>query len=209
MSWVAVGAAAVTVVGGAINQRNAAKAQKSGNDAAIAEQARQYDQTREDQLPWLQAGGSALTQMQRLNAGDYSSFQASPDYQFAMQQGIQGLDRSAARNGNLFSGGHSADLMKFGQGLASQNYNTYYNRLAGLAGVGQTAANNIGQFGQNAATNIGNLQVANGQARASTYDAYGQGLAGLAGAFNRGYQQNSAQNGGGTGWYFGNNPGPG
>lgn len=209
MSWVAVGAAAVTAVGSAYSANKSAKAQGKGGDAAIAEQRRQYDQTREDQLPWLQAGGSALTQMQRLNAGDYSSFQASPDYQFAMQQGIQGLDRSAARGGNLFSGGHSADLMKFGQGLASQNYNTYYNRLAGLAGVGQTAANNIGQFGQNAANSIGGAYQANGLARASTYDAYGQGIAGLAGAFNRGYQQNSAQNGGGSGWYFGNNPGRG
>lgn len=209
MSWVAVGAAAVTAVGSAYSANKSAKAQGKGGDAAIAEQRRQYDQTREDQLPWLQAGQGALTQLQKLNAGDFSGFKDSPDYQFAYDQGMQALDRSAASRGNLFSGGQQADLMKFGQGLATQNYGNYYNRLASMAGVGQTAATNLGQFGQNAASNIGNLQMANGQARASTYGAYGHGLAGLAGAVNYGYQQNRAANGGGTGWYFGNNPGPG
>lgn len=209
MSWVAVGAAAVTAVGSAYSANKSAKAQAKGGDAAIAEQRRQYDQTREDQLPWLQAGQGALGQLQKLNAGDFSGFIDSPDYQFALQQGTQALDRSAASRGNLFSGGQQADLMKFGQGLATQNYGNYYNRLASMAGVGQTAATNLGQFGQSAASNIGNAHMANGQARASTYGAYGQGLAGLAGAANYGYQQNRANNGGGTGWYFGNNPGPG
>lgn len=208
MSWVAVGAAAVTAVGSAYSANKSDKAQQKGGDAAIAEQRRQYDQTREDQLPWLQAGGNALTQMQKLNAGDFSGFTDSPDYRFAYDQGMQALDRSAAARGGLFSGGQQADLMKFGQGLATQNYGNYYNRLASMAGVGQTAATNLGQFGQSMANNIGNAQMANANARASTYGAYGQGLAGLAGAFNYGYQQNRANNGN-TGWYFGNNPGPG
>lgn len=208
MSWVAVGAAAVTAVGSAYSANKSAKAQQKGGDAAIAEQRRQYDQTREDQLPWLQAGQGALGQLQKLNAGDYSGFTDSPDYAYTRDEGMNGINRHLAAKGGFYSGGGDADRMRFLSGLASQNYNTYYNRLANLAGVGQTAANNLGSFGQSAASNIGNAQMANGQARASTYGAYGQGLAGLAGAFNYGYQQNRANNGN-TGWYFGNNPGPG
>jgi hypothetical protein len=179
MSWVAVGAAAVTVVGGYFSNKEANKGASKGANAQVGEQRRQYDQTRTDLMPWLQAGQGALTQMQQLNAGNFDSFKTSPDYQFAYDQGMQSLDRSAASRGGLYSGGHSADLMKFGSGLASQNYNNYYNRLAGLAQVGQTTGGSLGEFGANAATNIGN-------ARASAYNQIGQNnaqfAAGTAGA---------------------------
>lgn len=179
MSWVAVGTTAVTVVGGYLSNKSANKGAQDGADAMTAEQRRQYDQTRNDLMPWLNAGSGALTQMQALNGGDFSSFKASPDYQFALDQGMQSLDRSAASRGGLYSGGHSADLMKFGQGLASQNYGNYYNRLAGLAGVGQTTGQSLGQFGANAANQIGG-------ARQSAYNNIGQNnadfYAGTAGA---------------------------
>ena len=77
MSWAAVAGAAITVVGGAINNRNARKGQNAalkGQDAATAEQARQYDQSREDMLPWLNAGKDNLGTLQALNSGDFSSF---------------------------------------------------------------------------------------------------------------------------------------
>lgn len=179
MTWGAVGAAAVTVVGGYLSNRSANKGAQAGADAMAGEQARQYDQTRRDLMPWLQAGGGALDQMQQLNLGNFSSFKQSPDYQFALDQGMQSLDRSAASRGGLYSGGHSADLMKFGQGLASQNYGNYYNRLASLAGVGQTTGQSLGSFGANAANQIGG-------ARQSAYNQIGQNnadfYAGTAGA---------------------------
>lgn len=216
MPW---GIAAAAVVGAySANQQSkaakgAANAQTRAADAATAEQQRQFDLTRQDQQPWLQAGQNALTQMQALNSGDFSSFKESPDYQFAFNQGLQGLDRSAAARGSLFSGGHSADLMQFGQGLASQNYGNFYNRLAGLSGTGQTTASGLGSLGANMANNIGNNYMNAGNARASAYgsiaDSNSQLAGGIGGAFNNWYQQNSAKNGGGTGWYLGNNPGVG
>lgn len=216
MPW---GIAAAAVVGAySANQQSkaakgAANAQTRAADAATEEQRRQFDLTRQDQQPWLQAGQNALTQMQALNSGDFSSFKESPDYQFAFNQGLQGLDRSAAARGSLFSGGHSADLMQFGQGLASQNYSNFYNRLAGLSGTGQTTASGLGTLGANMAGNIGNNLMNAGNARASAYgniaDANSQLAGGIGGAFNNWYQRNSANNGGGTGWYLGNNPGKG
>lgn len=216
MSWVAV--ASVAVGAYSANRQNSAakdgaRAQQQGLDAATGEQRRQYDQTREDQMPWLQAGQGALSQLQALNSGDYSSFKESPDYQFTLDQGFKGLDRSAAARGGLYSGGHSADLVNYGQGAASQQYGNYYNRLASLAGVGQTAANSLGGFGQNAANQIGYNAIQGGNNRASSYQAQGnnnsQFAAGLGGSLANWYQNNSAQNGGGTGWYLGNNPGKG
>lgn len=176
MAWVAVASGVIalgTSVYGANQQKNAQnksiKAQQGAADAATQEQARQYDQTRADQQPWMQAGQGALGQMQALNSGDFSSFTQSPDYQFAFDQGLQGLDRSAAARGSLYSGGHSADLMKFGQGLASQNYNQYYNRLAGLSGTGQSTASGLGQMGQQYANNVGQIGLNQANNMASSY----------------------------------------
>jgi hypothetical protein len=216
MPW---GVAVAAVVGAysANQQSKAAKgsanASQRAADAATAEQARQYDQTRQDQQPWMQAGQGALTQMQALNSGDFSSFKQSPDYQFAFDQGLQGLDRSAAARGSLMSGGHSADLLKFGEGLASQNYNTFYNRLQSMANQGQTTASGLGQAGQQYANNVGQIGMNNANNMASSYqqqaNANSQLAGSVGGAFNNWYQSNSAKNGGGSGWYVGNNPGKG
>jgi hypothetical protein len=169
MAWVAVGA---TVISGAISlygQNKAAKAQQKGADAATAEQARQFDQSRADQQPWLQAGQQALTQQQALNSGDFSSFYQSPDYAFARDQGLQSLERGAAARGGFMGGGADADRMNFASGLASQNYGNFYNRLAGMSNTGQGTATNLGNLGANYANNMGNLAINQGGARASSY----------------------------------------
>lgn len=217
MSWVAAAVTVGTALYSANQQKQAAKgaanAQSRAVDAATAEQKRQFDLTRQDRQRWLEAGQGAVTQMQALNSGDFSSFKESPDYQFAFDQGLQGLDRSAAARGSLYSGGHSADLMKFGQGLASQNYNQFYNRLAGLSGTGQTTASGLGTLGQQYANNVGQIGMNNANNMASSYqqgaNANSQLAGALGGAFNNWYSRNSANNGGGTGWYIGNKPGKG
>lgn len=71
--------------------------------------------------------GGQVGQTRALNA-----FQQGPGYQFAQQQGEQGLMRNAAQRGMLASGNTSADLMKFNQGLANQEYGNWQNRLGGL-----------------------------------------------------------------------------
>lgn len=147
----------------------AANAVQRGADAATAEQARQYDQSRQDQMPWMQAGQSALGQLSALAGGDFSGFYNSPDYQFNRDQGLQALDRSAAARGGMYSGGADADRMSFASGLASQEYGNHWNRLAGLANVGQATANNLGNLGANYATNVGNNIMTGANARASAY----------------------------------------
>ena len=194
MSWAAVAGAAVSVGGGVIQSNKAKKganAQAAAADAAARESGRQYDQTRQDMMPWLNAGTNALSQMQALNSGDFSSFQQSPDYQFAFDQGMRALDRSAAARGSLFSGGADADRIAFGQGLASQQYGNYYNRLAGLAGIGQTSANQLGQFGAQNAANQGQYAMGSANARASAYgqqaNAWTIALAGVGSAVGYGF----------------------
>lgn len=100
-------------------------------------------------------------------AADYSAFYKSPDYQFAQQQGTLALERSAAAKGLLNSGGTLKDLTSFGQGLASQQYGNYFNRLASLAGMGQTAAGTGAQTATSFGQTIGNTQQNLGAAQAS------------------------------------------
>lgn len=197
MSWVAVGVGGAALIKGVMDNRAAGKAtsaQQKGYDAATAEQARQYDQSREDQKPWLQAGQSALGQLSALAGGDFTGFYNSPDYQFARDQGLQGVDRSAAARGGMYSGGADADRMKFASGLASQEYGNHWNRLAGLANVGQSTASNLASLGQNYANNVSNNLIGAANSRASAYgakaDAWGNALTGAAGAFGYGYGNN-------------------
>jgi hypothetical protein len=167
-----------------------AQGQVAASQYATDEQRREYDQSRQDQLPFLQAGQDALGRQAAFLNGDWSGFENSPDYKFALDQGLKLSDRSAAARGSLFSGGHSADLMQLGQGLAQQNANDYWNKLAGRAGQGQVTASNLGQLGANMATNIGNNAMNGANARASSYantaNAWGNAtnqLAGLVGQY--------------------------
>lgn len=169
MPWGAAIAAVGTIASGAMSAKGAKDAARSGTAAqmaAIDEQRRQFDISRQDQMPWLDAGREGLDRMRAAMNGDFSSFQNSPDYQFAYDQGLKAVQRG--QPGNFFGGGQSADLVRFGQGLASQQYGNWWNRNAGLAGLGQTAGQGLGALGQNYAnsyqTAMGNI----GDMRASS-----------------------------------------
>lgn len=112
---------------------------------------------------------------------DYSEFYKSPGYEFRLQEGVNALDRSAAARGKLNSGQQGKALMEYGQGIASAEFGNYANRLAALAGTGQTAVAQGGQFGMASAANQGNAMMNAGAARASGY-------AGMANAVNRGVE---------------------
>lgn len=188
--------------------KSAARAQQRAASSAIEQTQMNYDRTQQDLQPYIDAGKGAIAKMQSLNSGDFSSFKQSPDYQFRFDQGLQALDRSAAARGSLFSGGHSADLIGYGQGMASQSYNDFYNRLAALSQGGQGAAANLGSVGTGNAASIGgylqNAATAQGNAAINSANAnsnmVGQ-LAGLAGNYfgQRGSATSSSYSLGGNG----------
>lgn len=191
-------AAAAIGVGGSLlasrSQSNAAKsaaqASQAATDAATAEQRRQYDLARQDQMPWLQAGTKALGTYANLlgqNGADAQSaamaqFQASPDYNFRLNEGARALTARNAALGIQDSGAAQRSALQYAQGLASSEYGNYANRLAALAGVGQTAANTNAQVGQNYANAVGNLYQNNANNLASSYATRGQAQAGLYGS---------------------------
>lgn len=86
-------------------------------------------------------GGSSAVSQNNEYANKLKALMANPDsiaktgaYQFQYNQGQQALERSAAARGMSGSGNVLAELMKYGQGQASQAYDTEANRLAALSG---------------------------------------------------------------------------
>lgn len=75
-----------------------------------------------------------------------AQFQVDPGYAFRMSEGMKGLERSAAARGGLLSGAALKGIQRYGQDLASQEYQNAFNRyqtartntlnpFASLAGV--------------------------------------------------------------------------
>lgn len=192
----AVTGAVITAAGAAYSanqQRKAGKEAARGAREAAELSQRQYEQTRQDLMPYMQSGERALGLIERMNAGDYSQFQTSPDYAFARDQGIKALDRSAAARGTLYSGGQLAALADFASGLATQNLNTYYNRLMQLAGLGQNSAAGVGSAGMTMAGQAGaayqNAADALAAGRIGAANTYGQLGEQLSKAFGRWWEQ--------------------
>lgn len=118
----------------------------------------------------------------------YDEFRQSPDYEFAYQEGLSALDKSAAARGTLQSGGYGRELTRYGQGVASQQFNNYANRLAQLAGGGQAATGSVSAAGLATSGNIGNAYMAGGQQQGNALQnaatARASGYAGVANAAN-------------------------
>ena len=176
----------------------AAQLQKQEADAALAFQKQEFSTQQANEAPFLKAGQGAIGDLSSLlNHGGFPDYnqtftaptaaqaEATPGYQFQLQQGEQALARSAAASGDLLSGGQLKAQDEFAQGLASTNYQNAYNnalqtfgtnynvfqqnqanrfnRLASVAGIGQTSAGQLGAQGQGAANNISNLLLTSGQ----------------------------------------------
>jgi hypothetical protein len=119
-------------------------------------------------------------------------FTADPGYAFRMSEGMKGLERSAAARGGLLSGSALKGIQRYGQDLASQEYQNAFNRyqtartntlnpFQSLAGVAQSSANTLtgaaGTLGQNIGSNIigaGNAMAA-GQVGSANAIAQGVG----------------------------------
>jgi hypothetical protein len=150
---------------GASASKSAANTQAAAADRAGELQERMFNKQVELQEPWRQAGMNALNRMQ---SGDVMGMM-DPSYQFRLGEGMKALDRQAAARGGLISGGALKAAQRYGQDFASQEFGNAYNRLAGLAGVGQTATGAMGSAAGQFGTNAGNLMTGAAAARASGY----------------------------------------
>lgn len=179
-----VAAAAIGAVGAGLASRSASKGQQAAAQAsqqaadyATREQARQYDLSRADYAPYLKAGTGAIKSYSDLigqNGADarqaaMAQFQASPDYNFRLNESLRALTARNAALGIQDSGAAQRSALTLAGNQASGEFNNYANRLASLTGVGQTAAQNNAALGQNYASAVGGIAQNNAQNLASSY----------------------------------------
>ena len=183
MPWMALAIGGSALLGASAS-KSAANTQAAAADRSGELQERMFNKQVELQQPWQQAGQTALNALVPM-ATNYQKFgmdqfQQDPGYGFRLAEGQKALDRAAAARGGLISGGALKAAQRFGQDLGSQEYQNAFNRyqternamlnpLQSLAGVGQTATNQIGNAASNFGTNAGNLATSAGAARASGY----------------------------------------
>lgn len=158
---------AIGAIAGSKGSKRAGKASAAGYAAAGDELRNGLTAATGYQRPFLDMASPAINSLTALNSGDYSGFESSPDYQFALQQGGQAVDRSAAARGNLNSGNTLVAQQRFGQGLAGQQLGAYRNSLFQTIGTGQHAADNLTSATLNTSQGIGNTLIGGGDARAS------------------------------------------
>lgn len=208
-----LGGSAISTAGQIFGADQQADAISGASRRANELQRYMYDTSRADQAPWRDIGVAALGQLGSVyglngQPGNFDAFTQSPDYQWRLQQGQQSLEHSAAARGKLFSGSTQKALTDYGQGAASQEFGNWFNRLSGLAGTGQAATNQIGQYGMNYANQAGQNYLNSGMAQASSYGNMANALSGFAGDAAYGYGRGMfGQPGVGGGGTFGLNSG--
>lgn len=201
----ALGASATTaaVVGGvaslagAAAQSNSAKkaAQAQANAASSADalQKYQYEQTREDNMPALDARNASLDRMRELlgisdNKGaagfgslggaiDTGDVTTDPGYQFGLSEGLKAQGNMLGARGMRNSGAAIKAATRYGTDYATTKYDNAFNRvvanrsaqlnpLQSLAGLGQTGASTVANAGQNYASTVGGNRIGVGNAQA-------------------------------------------
>jgi len=110
-----------------------------------------------------------------------NALQANPAYQFNLQQGMDAINKASAARGMYYAPSTLQGLGSYAQGMASQEYGNIWNRLFNMAGMGQNAATQTGQFGATAATQAGNLGIQGANAQAAGIMGQGQAYQGMIG----------------------------
>jgi hypothetical protein len=123
--------------------------------------------------------------MQRFAAPTAAEAEATPGYQFTLQQGLKATQNSAASRGLGTSGAALKGASTYATGLADSTYNDVYNRalntyktnygaasdgaarLQGIVSNGQNAAGGLGALGAQTASNIGNTITSGANAQAA------------------------------------------
>jgi hypothetical protein len=202
MVWNVIIPAAATLIGARMASKgaqSAADTSAAAADRASEIQREMFERQVELQEPFRQVGLNALRKLEPI-ASEYTpfgmeQFQADPGYAFRMSEGMKALERGAAARGGLLSGATIKGAQRFGQDLASQEYQNAFSRyqrerearlnpLQSLAGVGQTTAQTLGEAGRSYGNTLGNIGMGQaavqGQAGLARASAYGNALNQLA-----------------------------
>ena len=182
----AIIAGGASLLGGAFSAHaanSAANTQANAANNATAAQEQMFEETRSDQAPWREAGKTALGSIagmsdffnHQFNAKDLND-NLAPNYAFMRDQGVT----AATNASNLYSPGgntvkaatdYAENYAGNAYEQAFQNYSAnqtnIFNRLAAIAGLGQTAGSASTTGAPSFASGIANSTIGAGNARAA------------------------------------------
>jgi len=194
MPWAAAAAVGGAVLGASIQgnaAENAADTQANATRESNATQKAMYDQTREDNMPALDARNASLHRMRELLGigGDAASrgygslggginpgdVQNEAGYQFGLNQGLTAQSNQLGARGMRNSGSAIKAATRYGNDYATTKYDNAFNRivanrsaqlnpLQSLAGASQTGASTVANAGGNYANTVSGNQTALGNA---------------------------------------------
>ena len=206
--WVAGAVVGSSLIGAVASNKAAGTQAQASRDATAAQQDALAKQTALNQ-PFYDTGVNAMNKLagQAAYTPEKFNYQADPGYAFRFNEGMKGLNATAAARGGLISGNALKGATDYGQAAGSQEYQNAYNRYLTnnaqtlqayntntanqqyLANLGQSSANNqanqIGNFGNAAAGNI----IGAGNATAAGYMGGANAVSNAAGTYLN-YNQN-------------------
>lgn len=160
---------------GADTAKDAAKLQAEAVDKALGSIQTGYNTGRADLQPYYSTGTKSLAEIANLQGQNgrqqqqeaFNRFTVSPDYQFRFGEGQKALQNTAAAKGSLYSGNTAKALTDYGQGMASQEYGNYYNRLNDTTKQGALTAGTLANLSTDYFGNQADLLRTKGDAIAS------------------------------------------
>lgn len=183
--------------------KDAAQIQADAAANALKLQREQFEYQQKLLEPYRRRGESALNRLAGVMGLDGQPAQPQqllemdPGYAFRLGEGMKALERVQAARGNMLSGGAIKAGQRYAQDFASGEYGNAYNRLANIAGLGQTVGGQLGsaaqQFGQTAGETMSQGANALAAGRIGRTSGYMGGIGGAVGAYQN-YQNQQQQN---------------
>lgn len=133
-----------------------------------------FDQASGEYQPYAEAGAGALERLQ-----DPTAFETSPGYAFRLAQGEEAIQRASGVSGSPYGGRTLKALQDYAQNTASAEYGNWWNRQAGLAGMGLTAASGRAGLSSRAGELLAGIDTGEAGALATLSSGRGTALAGL------------------------------
>jgi hypothetical protein len=220
--WAVAAATVASAVIGSQASKSAASTQANAAARASDAQRDMFERQVELQEPFREAGLKGQNRLMELlglsedkkapGFGKYASaefgmdkFTADPGYAFRMSEGMKALERSAAARGGLLSGATLKGTQRFGQDLASQEYQNAFNRYQAertgtlnpyqaLSGTAQTSANTLTNAAGNLGTQLGSNIIGAGNAQAAGQIGSANAIAGGLGQGINFYQNQQFMN---------------
>ncbi|WP_152536737.1 hypothetical protein [Tolumonas lignilytica] len=228
-----------SIAGGILGMDSAQSAAQTQSDAATAAAnatMSMYNQNRQDLSPYRTLGQNSINPLlsamgyntdssgnitgtnsnnilQQKFSFDGSNLSNNPGYQFNLQQGLNGVNASAAARGLGVSGANIKGAESYAEGLSNQYYNDYYNqakntfdtnynsaannvnRLYNLVNMGQNSSAQTAQLGSNAQSTANNYLTSGAAATAAgTVGSTNSLTSAINNAVNYGNQANQVNN---------------